>query len=88
MNIKPVLDTLDEALADVEGNKTGDVNTEEGDRIAGLRDYLENTATDDLNTRAVAEIAYAFLAGIEHASGYTHESRPAYAAIRKAGLNL
>ena len=88
MNIQPVLDSLTEALAEVEGDYSGDVTTEEGDRIAGLRDYLELTAVESLDTRAVAEVAYAWLAGVEHSSGESGPSRPAYGAIRNAGLSL
>lgn len=88
MNIQPVLDILTASLSEVEGDYSGDVTTEEGDRIAGLRDYLELTAVESLDTRAVAEVAYAWLAGVEHSSGESGPSRQAYVSIRKAGLNL
>ena len=83
-----ILDSLTKSLHETEGNDSGDVNTEEGDLIAGVRDYIESTATNPLDERAVAEVAYAWLAGAEHETGDHSSTRVAFRALRKAGLNL
>lgn len=83
-----ILASLTESLYEAEGNRSGDVETDEGDLIAGVRDYLDSTIVETFDKRAVAEIAYAWLAGAEHESANTDSNRKAYTALRKAGLSL
>jgi hypothetical protein len=71
------------SLHKVEGNDSGDVNTSEGDLIAGLRDYLEGT-NPGLPVVTFEEIGWAWLAGAEHATGEYAPTRAAYKALHKA----
>lgn len=71
-----------------------DPMTDEGDLIAAVRDYLAGTFDYADHPRILtaatldAEVAYAFIAGVEHATADTAASRRAFAALRKAGLTL
>lgn len=57
------------------------------DVLAATIGYLESTQ-DSIAGIALAEVAYAFLAGYEHATGNTDATRPVFALLRKAGLSL
>jgi len=74
-------------IGETYGDPDTDAYDDIGDAIAGVRDYIESTQPSVTGT-ALAEVAYAFLAGIEHASAEPAGVRPAYAALRKAGLTL
>lgn len=49
--------------------------------------YIESTQPL-ADWTALAEVGYAFLAGYTHATGNTDATRPAYRALRRAGLSL
>jgi hypothetical protein len=83
--------SLSESLQEAEGTlgtDNFDVKTTTGDLIAGVRDYLDETAADQLDRRAISEVAYAWLAGGSYVGFIlSHEKSAAYAALRKAGLS-
>lgn len=89
-----ILASLSRSLREAEGRAPDDDNDDAttvlGDRIAGVRDYIESTQ-DSITGTALAEVAYAFLAGIDYATSGDRDdytTRAAYAALRKAGLSL
>lgn len=49
--------------------------------------YLDSTQPT-ITGAALAEVAWAFLAGYEHATDDTDATRPAYRALRSSGLTV
>lgn len=83
------LASLAASLQTVEQDPKFGPSSNEADVLDGMINYVESTA-DSVQGSDLAEVAYAFLAGYEHGMGSVGRefTRPAYAALRKAGMSL